>query len=166
MSIVPKTVLFAPVVASAVAIGAMVAFAATPIAAHGGKHHVVSVDEIEFKAGPATLPAGARFAVLAGDPTKQGPFVMRLKFPGGYEIPPHLHPEDEHVTVISGGFGMSVGRELDRMAAPLLAPGSFVHIPAGEAHYAWTVEETVVQINAMGPFGIEYVDEKDDPRIN
>jgi hypothetical protein len=45
-------------------------------------------------------------------------------------------------------------------------PGTFIQIPTGEAHFAWTEEETVVQINAMGPFGIEYVDPKDDPRIN
>jgi hypothetical protein len=41
-----------------------------------------------------------------------------------------------------------------------------VRIPVGAAHFAWTEDETIVQINAMGPFGIEYVDPADDPRIN
>jgi hypothetical protein len=48
--------------------------------------------------------------------------------------------------------------------APLLPEGSFVRIPADEAHFAWTDRETVVQINGMGPFGVEYVNAEDDPR--
>jgi quercetin dioxygenase-like cupin family protein len=91
---------------------------------------------------------------------------MRLKFPANYSIPPHRHPKEEHVTVLSGGFGMAMGEKHDPKGAPVHKPGTFIQIPTGEAHFAWTEEETVVQINAMGPFGIEYVDPKDDPRIN
>ena len=129
-------------------------------------HTVVPANEIVFQPGPSTLPAGAEFAVLYGDPAEKGPFVMRLKFPAGYAILPHVHPEEEHVTVISGGFGMGTGEVFDESMSPILEPGSFVQIPVGMAHFARTEEETVVQINAMGPFGITYVNPKDDPRIN
>ena len=61
---------------------------------------------------------------------------------------------------------MGTGEVHDRDAAPLLAPGSFVGIPARTAHYAWTDRETVVQINGMGPFDITYVDPKNGPRTN
>ena len=155
-----------PVMAGAVALGAMLVVSVTPMVAQDHEHHVFQADEVDFKPGPPTLPAGAQFAVLLGSPAKEGPFVMRLKFPAGYEIPPHRHPKEEHVTVISGGFGMAMGEKHDRDAAPLFEPGTFVRIPTGEAHFAWTDEETVVQINAMGPFGVEYVDPKDDPRTN
>ena len=57
---------------------------------------------IEWKEGPAALPPGAKMAVLEGDPTKEGPFVVRFQFPDGYHIPPHTHPKTERVTVISG----------------------------------------------------------------
>ena len=49
-------------------------------------------------------------------------------------------------------------------ASPFLPPASFVHLPAGMAHYAWVETETVVQINGVGPFDVTYVDPKDDPR--
>jgi hypothetical protein len=55
---------------------------------------------IEWKAGPAALPPGAKMAVLEGDPTKEGPFVVRFQFPEGYHVPPHTHPKTERVTVI------------------------------------------------------------------
>lgn len=162
----PRKYLALPAIAGAVAIGAMLVISSTPLIAHDGKHHVSQADDVEFKPGPATLPGGAQFAVLLGDPSKEGPFVMRLKFPAGYDIPPHRHPKEEHVTVLSGGFGMAMGEKHDRNAATLYPAGTFIQIPTGEAHFAWTDEETVVQINAMGPFGIEYVDAEDDPRTN
>ena len=134
-------------------------------ASAGGDHHVViPADEMKFDAGPPTLPPGAEIAVLLGSPAEEGPFVIRLKFPADYEVPPHFHSKEEHVTVISGAFGMSTGKTHDRAMAPLLPEGSFVRIPAGEPHFAWTDRETVVQLNGVGPFGVEYVNAEDDPR--
>src|SRR5438094_10501364 len=52
---------------------------------------------IEWKEGPAALPPGAKVAVLEGDPTKEGPFVLRLQFTDCYHIPPHTHPKTERV---------------------------------------------------------------------
>lgn len=155
------------VVAAAVGLVAVLTLS-MPISARDGQvhHKVVPSVEIVFQPGPPTLPKGAEFAVLHGSPAEKGPFVMRLKFPAGYIIAPHMHPEEEHVTVISGGFGMGTGEVYDAAKAPLLAPGSFVQIPVGMAHFARTEEETVVQINAMGPFGVTYVNTRDDPRIN
>jgi hypothetical protein len=37
-------------------------------------------------------------------------------------------------------------------------------MPVGHTHFAWTDEETVVQLHSMGPWGITYVDPADDPR--
>jgi hypothetical protein len=68
------------------------------------------------------------------------------------------------VTVISGKFAIAAGEKLDRMKAKSLPPGSFVHLPAGMAHYAWAGGEAVVQINGMGPFDVTCIDPKDDPR--
>ncbi|MEX0827515.1 MAG: cupin domain-containing protein [Haliea sp.] len=133
----------------------------------GDMHHTaLATDQIEFSPGPATLPKGAHIAVLHGHPAKEGPFVIRLRFPADYEVPPHRHSKEEHVTVISGAFGMGSGEMHDRSAAALLAPGGFVRIPVGMAHFAWTEEETVVQINGFGPFDVQYVNFTDDPRTN
>jgi quercetin dioxygenase-like cupin family protein len=153
--------------AAAVAVGALLAVSAAIAQSADNEHHTaIPADAVQFKPGPPTLPAGAEIAVLLGSPAEEGPFVIRLKFPAGYEVPPHRHPKEEHVTVISGGFGMTTGEKLDRASAPLLPPGSFVRIPVGQAHFAWTQEETIVQLNGTGPFGVEYVNAEDDPRTN
>jgi quercetin dioxygenase-like cupin family protein len=153
-----------PRVVGVVALGALLAISATAASATEEHHTATAADAVTFNPGPPTLPPGAEIAVLLGSPAEEGPFVIRLKFPAGYEVPPHRHPKEEHVTVISGAFGMSTGVTHDRSAAPLLPQGSFVRIPAGAAHFAWTDQETVVQLNGMGPFGVEYVNAEDDPR--
>src|SRR5215468_104878 len=69
-------------------------------------HTSVSPQDIEWGPAPAILPPGAEAAVLFGDPSKAGLFVLRLKFPMGYRVPSHTHPVDEVVTVISGTFSL------------------------------------------------------------
>lgn len=137
-----------------------------PVHAAEQHHTVVPGDSIKWGPAPPSLPSGAQAAVLLGSPAKEGPFVLRLKFPAGFTIPPHRHSKDELVTVISGKFGISSGEKLDRTSLKALPPGSFVHLPIGMPHYASTDIETVVQINGMGPFDITYVDPNDDPRKN
>jgi quercetin dioxygenase-like cupin family protein len=127
-------------------------------------HTVVSGDAIKWGPAPPSLPLGAQAAVLLGSPAKEGPFVLRLKFPAGFAVPPHRHSKDEFVTVISGEFGVGAGEKLDRAAAKPLPAGSFVHLPAGMPHYAVAHGEVIVQINGIGPFDVKYVEPKDDPR--
>jgi len=119
---------------------------------------------IEWKAGPAALPAGAKMAVLEGDPTKEGPFVVRFQFPDGYHVPPHTHPKTERVTVISGTLALATGAALDRASARKLPAGSFGYWPAGMKHTAWSEGDTVIQLHGVGPWQINYVNPADDPR--
>jgi hypothetical protein len=158
----PRSIFVIPVVAAALGSVAMLG-AVTPLQANEPHHTVVRADAVKWGPPPASLPPGAQAAALLGSPAKPGPFVLRLKFPGGFTIPPHRHSKDEFVTVISGGFAVTAGETVDRSIKPLPA-GSFVHLPAGMPHYAFTQVETVVQINGVGPFDIVYLDPKDDPR--
>jgi quercetin dioxygenase-like cupin family protein len=119
---------------------------------------------IEWIAGPTALPPGAKMAVLEGDPTKEGPFVVRFQFPDGYHIPPHTHPKTERVTVISGILCLATGEALDRTSAKKLPAGSFGYWPAGMKHTAWSEGETVIQLHGIGPWQINYVNPADDPR--
>ena len=119
---------------------------------------------IEWKASPAALPPGARMAVLEGDPTKEGPFVVRFQFPDGYHIPPHTHPKTERVTVISGTLYLATGEALDRTNAKKLPAGSFGYWPADMKHTAWSEGETVIQLRGVGPWQINYANPADDPR--
>ena len=113
----------------------------------------------------AGLPAGGQMAVVSGDPSKTGPFVVRLKMPANYTVPPHHHPTDEIVRVIGAGtltYGM--GDKLDKANAGSLAKGYHVTMQANMNHWVTTTDPLVVQVNGTGPFQIVYVDPKDDPR--
>ena len=128
------------------------------------EHKIVGPTEMTWGDAPPGLPAGAKMAVLDGDPTKKGSFTVRLQAPAGYKVPPHTHPTTERVTVISGSFHLGMGEKFDEAAGPELSPGSFAVLPAGMAHFAWSTGESVVQIQSEGPFQIKYVNPADDPR--
>lgn len=125
---------------------------------------MLAADAVKWGPAPPSLPPGAQAAILFGHPGKEGPFVLRLKFPAGFVVPPHRHSKDEFVTVISGTFSITSGEKVDRAAIKPLPAASFFHLPAGMPHYAVVEAETVVQINGIGPFDVKYVDPKDDPR--
>ena len=127
-------------------------------------HTAVSGDALKWGPAPPSLPPSAQAAILLGSPAKEGPFVIRLKFPAGYVVPPHRHSKDEFVTVMSGKFTAAHGEKVDRASLNFLPPGSFIHLPAGMPHYAVADVESVVQINGVGPFDVIYVDPQDDPR--
>jgi quercetin dioxygenase-like cupin family protein len=127
-------------------------------------HVMVKANDVSWMDGPPSLPTGAKSAVIEGNPTKAGLFTMRVKIPANYRIPAHWHPADEHVTVISGTFHMGMGDKLDTSAGHALPAGSFAVMPATSRHFAYTNEETVIQLHGMGPWGITYVNPADDPR--
>src|SRR5215210_536343 len=128
-------------------------------------HIVVTPNDIKWNPAPASVPKGAQIAVLYGDPTKEGPFALRLKLPAGYHIPPHTHPKPEVVTVVSGVLLLGQGSEADKSKAKTLPAGSFSAMTPGMQHYVYAGDqETVVQLNTIGPWALNYVNEKDDPR--
>lgn len=122
------------------------------------------LNTIQWKAGPPSLPAGAQIAVLEGDPTKEGPFVFRVKVPDGYRIPVHTHPKTERVTVIAGIFNIGMGDKFDPHATKPMPAGTYGYWKAGMKHFVWVKGETIVQFHGEGPWTIHYVDPKDDPR--
>jgi hypothetical protein len=133
-------------------------------ATHSPEASFYALDTIEWKPGPPSLPPGAKMAVLEGDPTKEGPFVMRLQAPDGYHIAPHTHPKTERVTVISGTMLLAMGENLDRSAAKTLNAGTYGFWPAGMKHAAWFDGATIIQLHGIGPWQINYLNPADDPR--
>jgi quercetin dioxygenase-like cupin family protein len=128
-------------------------------------HTIVSPQDIKWGPAPAMLPPGAEAAVLLGDPSKEGLFVLRLKLPEGYRVPPHTHPVDEVLTVISGTFRMGMGKNADQSKTQPLPAGSFTALSPGTAHYVFINEETIVQISTNGPWDLTYVNPEDDPQL-
>ncbi len=131
---------------------------------HGTEMRFYSATDTPWKDGPGSLPPGARFAVLDGDPGKEGPFVMRLWFPDGFRIQPHWHPKTERITVISGTFQIGMGDTFDAANTRAMPAGTFGYWSAGMRHFAFTKGETVLQLHGIGPWTITYVNPADDPR--
>jgi quercetin dioxygenase-like cupin family protein len=128
------------------------------------RHVLLTPDAIKWGPAPPSLPAGAQVAVLSGDPKKAGLYVIRAKFPDGYVVPPHWHPHDENVTVLKGTLIMGMSEKLDEKGGRELPVGSYVRMPKGVPHYARAKGETVIQVHAMGPLVINYINPSDDPR--
>jgi quercetin dioxygenase-like cupin family protein len=118
----------------------------------------------KWGAAPPMLPAGAQIAVLTGDPTKAGPYTVRLKFPANYDIPAHSHPTDENVVVVSGTLFTGMGTKLDKKAGSALGVGGFALMPANVNHFAYTKSETTIVLYGQGPVEFKYVNPADDPR--
>ena len=131
--------------------------------APGDAHLQHQKQDIEWGPAPAVFPPGAEFAVLEGDPSKAEPFTVRLRFPNKYRIPPHTHPTTENVTVIEGTFLAGSGPQFVEADLQAYGRGGFASIPADHAHYAMARGQTVVQVHALGPFVLTYVNPHDNP---
>ena len=119
---------------------------------------------ITWGPAPAVFPAGAKMAVLQGDPGQPALFTVRLEMPDGYRIPSHFHPSDEYITVIQGTFLVGMGDKLDAAQTNPLAQGAFATAHAGQHHFAIAKGRTIVQVTAMGPFALTYVNPSEDPQ--
>ncbi len=118
---------------------------------------------IEWRAADS-LPPGAEVAVLEGDPSKEGFFTMRIRMPHGYRVPPHWHPQQERVTVLSGILNLGSGSTFDPKETRALPPGTYSSMPPRMTHFAWMTGDTVLQLSSIGPWTITYVRPEDDPR--
>jgi hypothetical protein len=114
-------------------------------------------DQLTWGSAPG-LPADWQIAVLMGDAAKAGPYVQRVKLPPNAMIPPHTHPDDENITVLSGAFGIGEGEVADQAKGRVLPAGSFYYLPANMAHFAWAGPQgAIVQIHGIGPSGIKMI---------
>lgn len=136
-------------------LGAATIVAASPASAKG----------LKWMDAPAALPAGAKMAVVSGNPMAAGDFTIRIKMPANYAVPPHHHPADEVVRVVGDGtLSYGMGDKLDRSNVGALTKGYHVTMAAGMNHYVFTTDPLEVQVSGTGPFQIVYADPKDDPR--
>jgi hypothetical protein len=149
--------------AAAIALPILLAAGAAPAEQHAHGHRTVFPADLKWSDVPS-LPPGAKIVVIEGPLNEAVPFTIRLTLPANYRIPAHWHPAVERVTVLSGTFYMGVGDKLDMQNAMPMTPGSMMIMQPKTHHFGWTKEETVVQLNGTGPWGITYVNPADDPR--
>lgn len=131
------------------------------------KPQLIDISKVKWMDGPPALPKGAKVAVVEGTPpfAANQTFMLLAKMPKNYMVPPHTHLVSERVTVLKGALSFGHGETVDKHAATKVKAGGLVLIPAGHVHYAFTTdEETVIALAGVGPWGIVYVNPKDDPR--
>lgn len=126
----------------------------------------VQAKGMKWMDGPAVgLPAGAKMAVVSGDPSKAGPFVVRIRTPANYTVPPHHHSGDEVVRVKTGGpLSYGMGDKVDTANSGSLTTGYHITMQAGMNHWASAATATEIEVRGNGPFDIVYVNPADDPR--
>jgi quercetin dioxygenase-like cupin family protein len=135
---------------------AFLSFAATAFSAEPG---VMALSPSEMKwssQGGLALP-GLEQTILIGDPSKPGPYTIRLKFPAGFKVAPHTHPDSREVTVLSGTWHTGYGEKAEASGLKELPAGSFYTEPANIAHYVEIREPTVIQVSGTGPSGRRFV---------
>jgi quercetin dioxygenase-like cupin family protein len=118
-------------------------------------------DEMKWKSQGALAARGLQQINLVGDPAKPGPYTLRLKFPKGYRLAPHTHPDSREVTILSGIFATGYGEAFDDAKLKVLPAGSFYTEPANLAHFIEIKEDTVLQVSGTGPSGRQFVRPED-----
>jgi hypothetical protein len=107
---------------------------------------------------PSVDPGGElQTAVIMGDPSKAGHYVIRGKCNDGYKIAPHWHPLTENVTVLQGTLAVGMGTKWDDSQLKGLTSGSFASIPPHMAHFAQCQGETIIQVEGNGPFMLHFI---------
>jgi quercetin dioxygenase-like cupin family protein len=124
----------------------------------------ITPEEIDWKPF-AAFPPSVRLSIVIGEPSKKGPYTIRVKLPDGVKLMPHKHPEDRIYTVISGIFYIGLGEKFDAEKLRAYPPGTVIILPGNTPHFHWAKSgEYITQVSAVGPLGVEYIDPNDDPR--
>lgn len=118
----------------------------------GEVQHVVRAQETPWKPCPETLPPGCEMAVLDGNPQAPDLFTVRFRAHGTFVMPPHWHPKDERVTVISGSVAVVFGAEATREDATEFGTGDYYVNARDAVHQVWIEGPTVIQITGIGPW--------------
>jgi len=130
---------------------------ASPVRGEGIAPVRLTPEEIRLSAD-TSRPGSMEMAILAGDMGKPGLYAARIRIPGKLRIPPHVHPEDRVVVVLSGTLHIGFGERFEAAQMKALPPGSFFVEPAGKPHFAWVQDEDViVQVSGIGPSGTVYL---------
>ena len=140
------------------AVASAIVVASVAVAQDGTPRAIaLTPDEMKWQSQGALAIPGLEQANLIGDPARPGPYTIRLRFPKGFRIAVHTHPDAREVTVLSGTFATGYGEKFDSANLKILPAGSFYTEPANMPHYIEIKEDTVLQVSGTGPSGRKYV---------
>jgi hypothetical protein len=120
---------------------------------------VVRVPADQLKWVPEPDGLGFQQAVVEGDPTKPGIYIVQVKFPPWVMSRPHFHDETRYATVIKGTWYTGEGDTFAPEKTVALKAGSYMKHPAKTRHFDGAKgEEVIIQLMGMGPSKTTKVD--------
>lgn len=126
----------------------------------GEVQHVVHGQDVSWTSCAPTLPSGCEIAVLEGDPRKPDLFTVRFRLGDSFVMPPHTHPKDERVTVLSGRMAVAFGADANRETAARFGPGDYYVNARDAVHSVWVDRSAVIQITGIGPWEADFIDRR------
>jgi hypothetical protein len=124
----------------------------------------ITPSEMRWSLQGGLAMAGMEQVNLVGDPSSPGPYTLRLKFPAGYKLAPHVHPDDREVTILSGTWYIGYGGRFDEAALKALPAGSFYTEPANVVHFVEVKEPVIIQVRGTGPSARTFINPADNPK--
>ena len=125
----------------------------------GSVQHVVYSNDIEWAPCPPHLPSGCNITVLEGSPKLPDMFTVRFKVDETFYMPPHTHPKDERVTIISGAVAVAFGVDATRKDAKVFGPGDYYVNARDAVHSVWADSSSVIQITGIGPWEAHFIEQ-------
>ena len=123
----------------------------------GTVQHSVLAKDIQWQPCPPNLPPGSEITVLEGNSHSSDLFTVRFKLKKGFVMPPHTHPKDERVTVLTGRVSVAFGMDGKQEDAKQFGPGDYYVNARGAVHTVWADETSVVQVTGIGPWKADFV---------
>ncbi|MBI1395933.1 MAG: hypothetical protein GC151_08120 [Betaproteobacteria bacterium] len=143
---------------SGVAALALAAMTALPMAASADENKDL---DWHFVAG---LPRPIEMAIVSGDPSKPGPFVVRYRMPSAMKLQPHTYPDTREIKVIKGIYWIAPGESYNWRSMDEYKAGSTYTMEAGKPYFCWARTAVIIEERGTGPSAIKFVHPEDDPR--
>jgi hypothetical protein len=125
----------------------------------------IAADDLEWKYVPG-LARPIEVAVISGDPSQAGPYVVRYRMPSGMRLAPMKHPDDRELTILKGIFWLSEGESFNWRQMDEFKAGTVLKKDAGKPYFGWARTAVILEERGTGPTTIEYVHPDDDPRTH
>jgi len=115
----------------------------------------------QYKWRDPTLAAPTNQAVLHGDPSKPGLYVVVNTYKPGAYSRPHFHPNDGFVTVMKGTLWVGTGEKFDTNNMVAMRTGTFMQHFGKQIHYQGAKEdEMTIVVVGQGPATATPAEEK------
>ena len=112
-------------------------------------------------------PKRQETAILYGDPSREGPYGMLIKWHPGNFSRPHFHDKTRHIYVVSGTWWVSSSNVYDEHTTYPFHAGTFSTDVANTVHWdgcrTGESEPAVILLTGIGPVKTVSVDERGQP---